>query len=124
MDTIESLKQQLAVMEEAVERVYAALRSASEQQATILNKLNARSQSDVDAVKAHLGMLGSLHAQEAMLMALIASHPDKTRLHVAFAQFWDVYRGGIGSDDVNDAVRLSAQQMLARFGTALGKPVA
>lgn len=123
MDPIESLNNRLAVMEESIERVYGALRSASEQQAAILNNLNSRSQSDVDAVKAHLGMLGAMHAQEAMLMALIASHPDKTRLHIAFTQFWDVYRSGIGSDDVNDTVRQAAQQMLGRFGTALGKPI-
>jgi hypothetical protein len=123
MDDVESLKNQLNAMEESVERVFGALRTSAEQQAQILNSINQRSQSEVDAVRSYMAMLGGMHVQEAMLMALIATHPDKVKLHIAFAQFWDVYRSGIGSDDVNDAVRLAAQQTLARFGTALGKPL-
>lgn len=123
MDELESLKTQLDAVEQSVERVFGALRASSEQQAQILNSLNQRSQSEVDAVRSYMAMLGGLHVQEAMLMALIATHPDKIKLHIAFTQFWEVYQSGIGSNDVNDVVRQAAQQTLARFGTALGKPL-
>jgi len=123
MDDIESLRNQLGAMEESVERVFGALRASTEQQAQILSTLNQRSQSEVDAVRSYMAMLGGMHVQEAMLMALIATHPDKVKLRIAFTQFWEVYQSGIGSNDVNDAVRVAAQQTLARFGTALGQPV-
>jgi hypothetical protein len=123
MDDTE-LKNRFTVMEESVERVYGALRTATEQQAHILNKLNERSESDVSAVHSYMAILGGMHAQEAMLMALIATHPEKAKLHIAFTQFWEqVYRAGIGTEEVGDTVRHAAVQTLARFGTALGKPI-
>jgi hypothetical protein len=123
MDDTE-LGSKFALMEQSIERVYGALRSATEQQAHILNKLDERAQSDVSAVHSYMAILGGLHAQEAMLMALIATHPEKAKLHIAFTQFWEqVYRAGIGTEEVGDSVRHAAVQTLARFGTALGKPI-
>jgi len=122
MDEMQTLDGRLNLIEESVERVHAALRSSAEQQARILEGMGERARAEVEAVRSYMAMLGGMHVQEAMLMALVATHPDKVKLRIAFEQFWEVYQGGIGSEGPSDAVRHAAQQTLARFGTALGNP--
>ena len=83
MDDTE-ITERLKAMEQSIERVYGALRAATEQQAQILNRLNERSQADVSAVHSYMAILGGMHAQEAMLIA-----PDGSRVEGRW--FWGQY---------------------------------
>lgn len=59
----------------------------------------------------------------AVLVALVATHPDKTLLHVGVQKAWNEARGTLGIPGMPDETTENSRALLKAVGDVLGKPI-